>query len=140
MDGTIDKITRLACNFNPASISIEYSNGTKRLQYRQFPVVFGSFSDSEVLFNTLLSDYGDFFNQNTISLNKLKKFVQIIIKKAPTIDLSKVAQSDQTVYLKYKTQMNREFESNVIKPGDPNYQYDMRVEIEATEPCDWDDE
>lgn len=134
------KITRLACNFNPPSISIEYSDGSKQLQYRQFPVVFGNFSLPDALFDTLVKDYPDFFNKDTISLNKLKKFVQIIIKKAPVVDLSNVAQNNEQEYIKYKQQMNREFEMNAIKPGDPEYQYDMRAEIEADEPCEWDDE
>ena len=134
------KITRLACNFNPPSISIEYSDGSKQLQYRQFPVVFGNFSLGDALFSTLTTDYPDFFNSKTISLNKLKKFVQTIIKKAPTVDLSNVAQTNEKEYIKYKEQMNREFEMNAIKPGDPQYQYDLRAEIEANEPCDWDDE
>ena len=134
------KITRLACNFNPPSISIEYSDGSKQLQYRQFPVVFGNFSLPDALFDTLVKDYPDFFNKDTISLNKLKKFVQIIIKKAPVVDLSNVDQNNEQEYIKYKQQMNREFEMNAIKPGDPEYQYDMRAEIEADEPCEWDDE
>jgi hypothetical protein len=40
---------------------------------------------------------------------------------------------------KYKEQMNREFEANAIKPGDPGFQRDVRVDFEPpTEPSDWD--
>lgn len=134
------KITRLACSFDPPSIAIEYSDKSKQLKHRQFGVVFGNFSLPDALYNTLVTDYPDFFNSNTISLNKLKKFVQIIIKKAPTVDLSNLAQNDEKEYIKYKQQMNREFEMNAIKPGDPQYQYDLRADIEPDEPCEWDDE
>ena len=134
------KITRLACSFQPPSISIEYNDGSKEPKFRQFPVVFGSFSLPEALYQTLTTDYPDFFNSKSISQNKLRKFLQIIIKKAPTVDLSAIAQNDEKEYAKYKQQMEREFEMNAVKAGDPGYQYDLRADIEADEPCDWDDE
>ena len=130
------KLTRLACTFNPASVSVEYTDDGKTKKYKQFPVVFGSFSEPAALYQTLVTDYPDFFNADTINLNKLKNFVSTIIKRAPSIDLTNLSR-DQID--RYKEQMNREFEMNAIKPGDPNFQYDMRVEFpDADEPCDWD--
>ena len=84
----------------------------------------------------MVTDYPDFFNEYSISPNKLKNFVSMIIKKAPSIDLTNLPREQID---KYKQQMNREFEMNAIKPGDPNFKYDMRVEFpEADEDCDWD--
>lgn len=132
------KILRLACTFSPeSSISIEYTDNSDLKQYRRFPVFFGSFSSPEALYQTLIDDYPDYFNKDSILPNKLKNFVSIIIKKAPTVDLTNVSK-DQLV--KYKNQMEREFEMNAIKPGDPNFVYDMRVDLpEPDEACDWDD-
>ena len=130
------KITRLACTFNPASISVEYTENGRTKKYQQFPVVFGSFSEPAALYQTLIADYPKFFNENAIPTNKLKNFVTMIIKKAPSLDLTSLPREQIE---RYKKQMNREFEMNAIKPGDPNFQYDMRVDFpEADEPCDWD--
>ena len=130
------KLTRLACTFNPASVSVEYTEDGKTKQYKQFQVVFGSFSEPAALYQTLVTDYPDFFNEYSINPNKLKNFVSMIIKKAPSIDLTNLPREQID---KYKQQMNREFEMNAIKPGDPNFKYDMRVEFpEADEDCDWD--
>ena len=131
------KLTRLACTFNPASVSAEYTqDGGKTKQYKQFPVVFGPFSEPAALYETLVTDYPEYFGKSAISANKLKNFVSMINKKAPSIDLTNLSREQVD---KYKQQMNREFEMNAIKPGDPNFQYDMRVDFpEADEPCDWD--
>ena len=130
------EITQLGCNFNPASVSIEYVENGKSKKYRQFPVVFGNFSEPDALYETLVSDDPEFFHEKSIKLDKLRKFVELIIKKAPAIDLTNLSREQID---KYKQQMNREFEMNAIKPGDPDFQYDMRVDYpEADEPCDWD--
>ena len=131
------KIIRLACTFNPASISAEYTDDRgKTKKYKQFPVVFGSFSEPMALYETLVSDYPEYFGDKAIPTNKLKNFVTMIIKKAPAIDLTTLPKEQID---RYKQQMNREFERNAIKPGDAGFEYDMRVDFpEANEPCDWD--
>ena len=40
----------------------------------------------------------------------------------------------------HKAAMEEGFEKHRLKPGDPGYQHDKRVEFEATEANDWDDE
>lgn len=129
-------LTRLACSFNPASISVEYTSGSKK-EYKQFPVVFGNFSEPGALFDTLVCEYPTYFGESSIHPNKLRNFIATIIQKAPKLDLTNVSKD---VLDRYKQQMNREFERNAIKPDDPKFQYDMRVDFpDAEEPCEWDD-
>lgn len=82
------QILRLASTFRPASISIEYRVGKSTPKYKQFPVVFDSFSDPKTVFQILINDYPNYFNENTIELKKLQKFVQQIIRKSPSIGSS----------------------------------------------------
>lgn len=130
------KITRLGATFNPPSISIEYQENSKQLKYRQFPVVFASFSDPNAVYQTLVSDYPEFFNSKTILERKLKKFVQLIVSKAPSIDITATSRE---VIDQFKHIMDKEFESHAIKPGDPEYKYDVQEEYNPVEPSEWDD-
>ena len=131
------KITRLAATFgkNPF-ICIEYDDGNK-LQYLKFSVVFSHFSNVEALYQTLVTDYPDYFNENTIELTKLHNFVEKIIMACPELDLRTATKAQVD---KFKEQMNREFEMNVIKPGDPGFEYDMRVDLDNNGEVkeDWD--
>jgi hypothetical protein len=130
------KLLRLGCKFKPPSIWVEYTQGTSKKEYHEFPIAFGKFSDPRALYLTLTTDNPTFFNEKAISPNKLKHFIHQIIEKAPDVDLRDLNKAD---LVKYKEQMNREFELNAIKPGDPNFQYDLRCDVVADEPCDWDD-
>ena len=132
------KITRLAATFGKSPfICIEYSDDNGKMQYRKFSVVFAGFSNKEALYQTLVTDYPDFFNENTIELGKLHNFVDKIITACPELDL-RTASKDQVN--QFKEQMNREFEMNVIKPGDEGFQYDMRVDFgdDGDKNMDWD--
>jgi hypothetical protein len=129
------KLTRLACSFEPPSISVEcVTEGAVR--YLQFPVVFGSFSDPNALFDRLTGDYPEYFGFKAISPLKLRTFVQRIVREAPSIDLDHVSKED---LLQFKRQMDVEFDRNAVKPGDPEFQYDLQVDFGGSEPCDWDD-
>lgn len=132
-----ESITRLACKFKPPSISIEYLDASNTKKYQQFEVMFAKFSEPHALFKTLTTDYASYFNENTIPLRKLMHFIRDIIKRAPSIDLTE--QPRETIE-KFKVQMNKEFELNQIKPGDPGYQYDLQEDFgDPEEPCEWDD-
>ena len=132
------KITRLAATFgkNPF-ICIEYADDNESMQYRKFAVSFSHFSNKDALYQTLITDYPQFFNKDTIELNKLQNFVNIIIDKCPELDLRTATKAQID---KFKEQMNREYEMNVIKPGDPGFEYDMRVEFDndGETNMDWD--
>lgn len=131
------KILRLACTFKPVSVSIEYTENGGEKKYRQFPVVFSSFTQPNALYETLISEYPTYFNEQSILPNKLKNFTKMIIEKSPSVDLRNVSKEELD---KYKSVMNREFEMNAIKPGDPDFVYDMQVDLgEANEECDWDE-
>jgi hypothetical protein len=126
---------RLGCSFDPPSISVECEvEGVVR--HLQFPVVFGSFSDPNALFDRLAGDYPEYFGSAAISPLKLRRFVQQIVQAAPAIDLDHVSKEN---LVQFKRQMDVEFERNAIKPDDPEFQYDMQVDFAAVEPCDWDD-
>jgi hypothetical protein len=111
--------------------------GTSEKKYGKFPVVFGPFSNEDALFERLVDDYPQFFGRKSIDPSKLRRFVQMAIQAAPQIDLDHVSKDELVLF---KKQMDREFERNAIAPDDPEFQYDMQVDFQATEPCDWDDE
>ena len=116
------EIKSLACSFEPPSISIEYLDSRKNTLYRKFNVAFAYFSNAVALRDTLIKDYSEFFNEKT---------------KAPKIDLKG---KDISLIEQYKAQMQREFEMNVIKPGDPEFVYDLKVDFEpGSSENDWDD-
>lgn len=55
-----------------------------------------------------------------------------------TIDLNKVSEIENK---KAKAEMNKDFEANRIKPGDPDYVYDKEVEFNGAKvKSDWDDD
>jgi hypothetical protein len=130
------KIVRLAGSFQPPSISIEYIESGSKLKYRKFPVAFGNFSDPVALFETLTNDYPEYFNAASISPKKLKTFIDIIINQCPPIDLTTVTQEERDAF---KRQMEQEFALHAVKPGDPDFKYDLQEDVVADEPCDWDD-
>jgi len=131
------EIKSLACSFEPPSISIEYLDSRKNTLYRKFNVAFAYFSNAIALRDTLIKDYSEFFNEKTINSEKLLKFTEYIISKAPKIDLKG---KDISLIEQYKAQMQREFEMNVIKPGDPEFVYDLKVDFEpGSSDNDWDD-
>jgi CEP19-like protein len=39
-----------------------------------------------------------------------------------------------------KDKMTIGFQSNVVKPGDPDYEFDKRQEFNSTKPSEWDDD
>ena len=82
------QILRLSATFNPTSICIEYREGKSAPKYKQFPIVFNSFSDPNSIFEILTEDYSRYFNKKSISPQKLLKFVQLSIQKIPSIDTS----------------------------------------------------
>ena len=132
------KISRLAATYGKSPfICIEYYDKNGKPQYRKFSVVFSYFTNRDALYQTLITDYPDYFNEKTIEPQKLKKFVDNIISNSPKLDL---ANADKDEIDKFKEQMNREFEMNVIKPGDPGYQYDMKVDFDTggEQNMDWD--
>jgi hypothetical protein len=130
------RILRLACTFSPSSIAIEYTDGTDAKQFKKFPVTFARFTDPRTLYDTLVSQHNEFFNSASISPGKLKHFLSEVIKRAPEVDLMNVPKEQLD---KYKEQMKREFDANAIKPGDPGFVRDLRVDFApATEPSDWD--
>jgi hypothetical protein len=46
--------------------------------------------------------------------------------------------ADEVTVQEYKDKMTEKFNANVIKPGDPGYVYDKRVEANPTEKSEWD--
>ncbi|EKX42542.1 hypothetical protein GUITHDRAFT_111517 [Guillardia theta CCMP2712] len=67
--------------------------------------------------------------EDTEKLDKVKK---------RDLDLQRV---DENELLEYKQLMNIEFEKNAIKPGDPNWKYDVQVEFsDPEENASWDEE
>jgi hypothetical protein len=132
------KISRLGCKFRPPAIWIEYTKDSAKKQYHQFPIAFGRFSDPRALFVTLTTDFATWFNETSIQPNKLKHFIHNMLERAPDVDLRDLTREE---LVNYKEQMNREFELNAIKPGDPGFQYDLRDEVDEADkvPCDWDD-
>lgn len=123
------KITRLGAKFGSSpSVSIEYLDENNKYQYRRFDVAFSYFSNKDALYQTFVTDYEMYFNKDSIDQNKLKKFIQNIIEKSPKLDLGKAKKEDID---RFKDQMNKEFEMNVIKPGDPGYQDDVRVDFDV---------
>ena len=53
------------------------------------------------------------------------------------IDLNKVSDEEN---MKAKNEMNKYFEANRIKPGDPDYVYDKEVEFDGAKvTSEWDD-
>ncbi|XP_061183110.1 centrosomal protein of 19 kDa-like [Saccostrea echinata] len=55
----------------------------------------------------------------------------------PEEDLNKV--DDETLRRK-KSLMEDTFEKHVKKPGDPDFQYDVQVDFDEVEACEWDSE
>lgn len=51
------------------------------------------------------------------------------------VDLNK---ADDYTVKEFKAKMTEGFESNVVKPGDPGYKYDVRVETKTTGASEWD--
>jgi hypothetical protein len=126
----------LGCTFHPSSIAIEFTRDSQQKQYETFEIPFANFTDPATLYERLITEHASFFNSTSIPLNKLKHFVFDIIQRAPPMDLTQVSRDELT---KYKEQMNREYEANAIKPTDPGFQRDVRVDFEPpTEPSDWD--
>jgi hypothetical protein len=126
----------LGCTFRPSSIAIEFTQSSPQKQYQTLEIPFAKFTDPATLSERLITDHSAFFNTASIHPNKLKHFVFNIIQRAPEIDLRLVPKDELT---RYKEQMNREFEANAIKPTDPRFQRDVRVDFgPATEPSDWD--
>ena len=82
------QILRLSATFNPSSICIEYREGKSSPQYKQFPIIFHSFSDPQSIFETLTEEYSKYFNKKSILPQKLLKFIQLAIQKVPSIDTS----------------------------------------------------
>jgi hypothetical protein len=82
------RVLRIGCGFAPPSISIEYTNGTRRREYRQFPIVFGPYSDPNALYDTLVTDYPEFFGKQSISAANLRHVVQRIVQEAPAVDIA----------------------------------------------------
>ena len=131
------KILRIGAKFNPSSISIEYNDGSSYLKYRSFDIALANFSIADGIVQTMEKKFSNYFNPQTIPHEKLLKFVKSVIAQAPNINL---AAADLETREKYKEQMNVEFEKNQIKPGDPDYQYDIVEDFgEPEEDCDWDD-
>lgn len=123
------QITRLGAKFGSSpSVSIEYLDEGNKYQYRRFDVAFSYFSNADALYQTFITDYEMYFNKNTIDLNKFKKFIQNIIAKSPKLDLVTAKKEDID---RFKDQMNKEFEMNAIKPGDPGFQADVRVDFDV---------
>ena len=49
--------------------------------------------------------------------------------------------ADDLTVKEFKAKMSEKFDANVVKPGDPGYQYDKRVTVpKATKKSDWDDD
>jgi hypothetical protein len=131
-------ISRLAATYGKSPfICIEYYDENGKPQYRKFTVVFSYFTNREAFYQTLITDYPDYFNENTIAPEKLKKFVDYIISNSPKLDLTNANKEEIDMF---KEQMNREFEMNVIKPGDPDFQYDLKVDFDydGEKNTDWD--
>lgn len=130
------EIKRVAATFREPSISIEFRDENGKLNYRRFPVAFSYFTNPEAFYKTLITDYPDYFNEQSIKPEKLRNFVDTIIQKSPKLDL---AYSTKEEIDRFKQQMNREFEMNVIKRDDPNYVYDVQEDFEQGEGnFDWD--
>lgn len=51
-------------------------------------------------------------------------------------DLNKVSEEELKLA---KSLMNKDFERNQIRPGDPGYVYDKRVQFKPTQKSNWDD-
>lgn len=60
-----------------------------------------------------------------------------IDKVDPEEDLNKV---DDEVLKRKKSVMEETFEKNLKKPGDPDYQYDIQMDFDEVEGCEWDSE
>ncbi len=74
--------------------------------------------------------YADPFSKAQVSLNKH----DVMTDK---IDLNR---ADEEVVQKAKELMDEDFEQRVLRPGDPGFVYDKRVDFEIVEgPGDWDD-
>ena len=48
------------------------------------------------------------------------------------------SEADDYTVKEFKAKMTEGFESNVVKPGDPGYKYDVRVETKTTGASEWD--
>lgn len=130
------KISRIAAQYDPSAICIEFADSKGKMKYLRFNVAFAYFTVPDALVLTLTTDYEEYFNEKCIPRDKLNKFIHTVIEKAPKKDL---ANSNKEEIDKFKEQMNREFEMNVIKPGDPGYKFDVQEDFSPGEDAfDWD--
>ena len=128
----ISKITRLAASYQPPSISIEYLDSDNKLNYKQFDIAFGKFSSKKGILFTLENKFNDYFNDNYISKDKLIKFINEIVEKAPPIDLRTLPKN---LLDKYKAQMDMEFKMSQLDDAFFNIEEDFENKESDN---DWD--
>eukprot|EP00770_Monocercomonoides_exilis_P004355 MONOS_4335.1-p1 / transcript=MONOS_4335.1 / gene=MONOS_4335 / organism=Monocercomonoides_exilis_PA203 / gene_product=unspecified product / transcript_product=unspecified product / location=Mono_scaffold00114:24244-24706(+) / protein_length=119 / sequence_SO=supercontig / SO=protein_coding / is_pseudo=false len=105
-----------------------------------------SIADDIIAKNSDILQPGKYSRKQIVSLvQKLKEHFEhskkgsnSLDEELKTIDLNKLP-TDKVEQIKQK--MDGLFYSNQLKPGDPGFVYDSRVDFESTpkEPSDWDD-
>ncbi|EKF29268.1 hypothetical protein MOQ_006957 [Trypanosoma cruzi marinkellei] len=74
-------------------------------------------------------------------LNALNKADVGLLYRDPEAALDNVDlnDADDVTLQEFKAKMEEKFLEKVLRPGDPGYEYDKRVEVKPTERSDWDD-
>jgi len=84
----------------------------------------------------------ELLGSSQVTLQQIEQLVARALR-GPSIDLDTVDDLQtvsEDVLVAVKDRMNEEFEKNLVRPDDPQYQYNRAVDFAGgEEPSDWDD-
>lgn len=138
---------RLGVVFDPPAFMMEYQRDDGELRVRTAPVLHakrddGSVVDANDIVELLRKEDADYFGSGGVPEDKLRDLAEKLVealRSGPSTDQN-YNKLDDDALERVKDKMSVGFEANVVKPGDPGYEYDTRKEFKpASEPSGWDD-
>eukprot|EP00741_Cyanophora_paradoxa_P016688 tig00020934_g16117.t1 len=161
------ELRRLGIKYNPPQLIVEYfSGGEGKLRQRALRLHHLRADSDAGRVTTKLFKCSKILDQNQVSFDQVKRLVvQLVqhLKAQPSTtdsgssssssdtlqrlstppadatceDLNKVSEEELK---RRKAEMDREFEKNRKKPGDPDFVYDVQKDFQPTEENEWDED
>ncbi|KAF0694359.1 Aste57867_14770 [Aphanomyces stellatus] len=132
---------RLGVRYAPAMLTVEFQCNKKLYLHEiAMETYLSRHSEAASLVRQLQQDHAAYLDD--VSTAQLTRVVQKLFQKAkplaslPIADYNAVSETQLRLV---KEKMDTIFTANILKPGDPGYEYDKQVEFQPTETTDWDD-
>ena len=133
---------RFGLKFDPPTIVLEYLVPSTGKLYHHRMRLRSMTPDSRTLdlLNHLKKRHSMYLNTSKISEDQLKDLIEKLKKRLSEekeINLNKLTPEEVA---EYKKKMDVDFEKNLKRPGDEDFEYDLRKDFKPVEDSGWDDE